>query len=454
MAGERSDRPLILGAGMTGLAAARASGNPVLEAAPDPGGICSSYYVRPGAGIPLPRKPEDGEVYRFEKGGGHWIFGGDPMVLSWIESLSPTKRYTRRSAVYFAKNAVTVPYPLQDNLRFLDPAVSSKVLQEIGAPAESRPDSRRGTMRHWLRDGFGDTLCDLFFDPFHERYTGGLYRRIAPQDAYKTPIDPAKVREGARAETTSSGYNVSFAYPCEGLDVLARRMAEGCDVRYGCRVVSVDTHRKRVNLADGQQLGYRRLMSTLPLNKTLRLAGLRTEAPGDPYTSVLVLNIGARRGPRCPVDHWVYVPDADAGFHRVGFYSNIDADFLPAPADGSRDRVSLYVEKAFPGGARPGRAAVDACANETVAELRRWGWIEETDVVHPTWIDVAYTWRHPGSSWKDEALRILEERDISMIGRYARWSFQGIADSVRDGLFAGGVLSASYNHGNGRLPRL
>ena len=353
-----------------------------------------------------------------------------------------------------AKNAVTVPYPLQDNLRFLDSSVSSKVLQEIGAPAQSRPVSRRGTMRHWLRDGFGDTLCDLFFDPFHERYTGGLHRRIAPQDAYKTPIDPAKVRDGARAETTPSGYNVSFAYPREGLDVLARRMAEGCDVRYGCRVVSIDTHRKKVNLADGQQLGYRRLISTLPLNKTLRMAGLRTEAPDDPYTSVLVLNIGACRGPQCPEDHWVYVPDADAGFHRVGFYSNIDADFLPASAGGPGDRVSLYVEKAFLGGGRPGRAEVDAYANETVAELRRWGWIEETDVVHPTWIDVAYTWRYPGSSWKSEALRILEERDISMIGRYARWSFQGIADSLRDGLFAGGVLSASCTHGNGRFPRL
>jgi len=39
---------MILGAGMTGLAAGRASGFPVYEAEETPGGICSSYYVRPG----------------------------------------------------------------------------------------------------------------------------------------------------------------------------------------------------------------------------------------------------------------------------------------------------------------------------------------------------------------------------------------------------------------------
>jgi len=42
------ERVLILGAGMTGLAAGYASGLPVYEAAEWPGGICSSYCVRPG----------------------------------------------------------------------------------------------------------------------------------------------------------------------------------------------------------------------------------------------------------------------------------------------------------------------------------------------------------------------------------------------------------------------
>jgi hypothetical protein len=62
---------------MTGLAAGMASGWPVFEAAESPGGICSSYYVRPHTDVRLPALPADGEAYHFELGGGHWIFGGD-----------------------------------------------------------------------------------------------------------------------------------------------------------------------------------------------------------------------------------------------------------------------------------------------------------------------------------------------------------------------------------------
>ncbi|MEY2976456.1 MAG: hypothetical protein RLZZ435_593, partial [Cyanobacteriota bacterium] len=80
---------LILGGGMTGLAAGYASGLPVLEASPHPGGICSSYYIRPHSSDRLSTPPEDGEAYRFEIGGGHWIFGGDPTVLHFIRQLTP-----------------------------------------------------------------------------------------------------------------------------------------------------------------------------------------------------------------------------------------------------------------------------------------------------------------------------------------------------------------------------
>src|SRR5271157_1710 len=82
---------LILGGGMTGLAAGWASGSPVYEAEEAPGGICSSYYVRPGSRERLHDSPQDGEAYRFEIGGGHWIFGGDPAVLRFIRRLAPVK---------------------------------------------------------------------------------------------------------------------------------------------------------------------------------------------------------------------------------------------------------------------------------------------------------------------------------------------------------------------------
>ena len=105
---------------MTGLAASIASGLPVFEAVETPGGICSSYYVRPGDKERLSRNPSDGEAYHFEIGGGHWIFGGDPAVLRFIRKLTDVETYARRSSVYFPETGLYVPYPLQNHLRFLN----------------------------------------------------------------------------------------------------------------------------------------------------------------------------------------------------------------------------------------------------------------------------------------------------------------------------------------------
>ena len=95
--------------------------------------------------------------------------------------------------------------------------------------------------------------------------------------------------------------------------------------------------------------------------------------------------------------------------------------------------MSIYVEKAYREGEKPDKAELEVLCKAIVEELKDWGWIEEAEVVDPTWIDVAYTWSWPGSKWRQKALKVLEEHGIYQVGRYARWVFQGIADSIRDG---------------------
>jgi protoporphyrinogen oxidase len=432
-----SKHTVILGAGVTGLAAGWASGAPVYEAASAPGGICSSYYVRPHASERLAAPPDDGEAYRFEIGGGHWIFGGDPSVLRLIRHLVPVRSYRRQSAVYFASTGLRVAYPLQYHLAALPDAVATPALREM-LDAERPSDA---TMAAWLEARFGLTLTQHFFGPFHDRYTAGLWTEIAPQDPYKSPVDHRLVKQGAKGKAPAAGYNVEYLYPTPGLDALARRLADGTTVHYDHRAVEIDPDRRQVAFASGPTVDYDVLISTIPLNRMVELVGVGNLGPPDPSTSVLVLNIGARRGARCPDDHWLYVPDSEAGFFRVGCYSNVEPDFLPAT--GRDERVSLYVERAYPDGARPTPAEVDAYAERVVRELQNWGFIGTAEVVDPTWIDVAYTWKRPGSRWRERALDALAARDIWMVGRYARWTFQGIADSIRDGLVTGSVLTAT-----------
>ena len=430
------EKIVILGAGMTGLAAAYSSQAAVYEAAKTPGGICCSYYVRPDETERLPAMPSDGEVYRFEIGGGHWIFGRDRAVLHFIRRLTPVRSYHRRSTVYFPKRDLYVPYPIQNHLSHLGTEMVVRALTEM----TSTSTALYGTMAEWLQVNFGRTLCEIFFHPFHELYTSGLWKQIAPQDSYKSPVNPMLAIRGALDKAPPVGYNMTFVYPADDLNTLARRMASYVNVHYGKRVVQVDIKRKEVKFADGNTARYEHLISTLPLNIMMKMTGLQVDSEPDPYTSVLVINIGAIKGPRCPDDHWLYIPESKAGFHRVGFYSNVDASFLPASTRNKNDRVSIYVEKSYPGGHKPGDDEIRFVCRQVIKELQEWSFIDRVEVVDPTWVDVAYTWSWPGSRWSQEALRVSKEHDIYQVGRYGRWLFQGIADSIRDGFVVGSVF--------------
>jgi protoporphyrinogen oxidase len=277
------------------------------------------------------------------------------------------------------------------------------------------------------------TLCNLFFDGFHELYTAGLYGRIAPQDPGKSPHGATLGKPKALAES----YNGVFYYPRNGLDVLIRGIAHSCDIHYRKEVVGIDVKKKEVHFLDGEIRPYRKLLSTLPLRRMMEMSDLGTGFRPDPFTSVLVLNIGAEKGRHCPHKHWIYIPENDLGFFRVGFYSQVDASFLPASVSKRNTAVSLYVERAFLGGKRPTARAITIYKKKVIEKLQKWGFIRDVEVICHDWINTAYTWSWPGSSWRAKSLAILQQNGIYQIGRYGRWRFQGIAASLREGLTAG-----------------
>jgi len=420
---------IILGGGITGLAAGCVTGLPVFEAADLPGGVCSSYYIRPGDEECLSRQPSGDEAYRFEKSGGHWIFGADLQVQKFIRRLAHFKKYSRRSAVYFRKDNLYIPFPIQYHLRFLKDSIARKALDEMGDIKKTE----YGTMKKWLETTFGKTLCRYFFFPFHKAYTAGMYPYVIPEDSFKTPMNGKLVLAGMRRRVIHKNYNAEFIYPDEGLGEAIHNMAERCHINYRKRAVEIDLRRKEILFADGSKIRYKKLVSTIPLAELLRISHVRG-ADQLPFTSVLVMNIGARKGNKCPGSHWLYVPDSLNGFYRIGFYSNVNDSFLPQRSRRRGDRVVIYLEKAFRGGKKPGPDEMRDLCRKSVKELGSWGFIRETEVISMNWIDYAYTWRYPGSSYPKEAIDLLAHHGIFSIGRYGKWKFQGIAESIKEGL--------------------
>ncbi len=431
---------VVLGAGVTGLAVANVVPCTIYEASHFAGGICNSYYLDfSGKKLSSSESAVKQNAYRFEIGGGHWIFGGDPPVKFLLANATFMKSYKRRSSVFLPDQSIFVPYPLQNHLSFLDRNIAVKAVLEI---ASSSKLTTPRTMAEWLELSFGKTLMELFFAPFHELYTAGLWTKIAPQDPYKSPANIPAILQGLVGRTQPAGYNVEFIYPRDGLDSLISVFARQSKISYRKRAVRIDIQTRRIFFDDGTSDDYDILVSTIPLNRLCEIANLKLEEESDPYTSVLVLNVAAVPSSNCPSDHWVYVPKSKARFHRVGFYSNVDQSFLPQKYRDTGEKVSMYIERSFAGGRKPSDHEISAYIEDVEKELKSWGWIEEVNFVDVTWIDVAYTWSWPDSRWSQIALGKLRENNIFSIGRYGRWSFQGIADSIKEGLTMGAALKS------------
>jgi protoporphyrinogen oxidase len=416
----------ILGGGITGLSAGINTKLPIYEAKKIAGGICASYYVKPPSHVYCSRHDD---AYRFEMGGGHWIFGADEKIKSFINRFSPTKTYARNSAVYLPDLNLYVPYPIQNNLSYLPSDIKQQALSEI---LKAKSYKKINTLSDWLNNCFGNTLYKLFFHPFHNLYTAGLHTKIAPQYKYKTPLDK-KLIVGTH-KNKSVGYNATFIYPKKGLDYLISNLAEHCKINFSKKIIKINCKTKEIFFKNHASVKYEKVISTLPLNQILEMSKLTIDERPAPYTSVLVINIGAKKGIKCPPYHWVYIPKSRAGFHRVGFYSNIDMAFLPLRLKGKSEKTSIYVEKSFQGGQKPTVKEIKKICKDAIEELKEWKYITSIDVIHTNWVEVAYTWEYPNSQWRLKGIDVLKKHNIYQVGRYGGWKFQGIAESIKEGL--------------------
>lgn len=365
-------KAFILGAGFTGMAAGIKTGLPIYEATDKAGGICTSYK-------------KDG--FEFFNGGPHLLFGKG-IGLDYVKSLVPVNEIERKAGVYY--NHI-FPYPIQ-------------------TVAQQENMANAGTLKHWLMDNFSRAENNFFFYPFNEKYSAGLYNEVMQSDDYKTP------------KPGTTGFSTTFCDPVNGLGDLVDKMAAKCDIHYNKIVTKIDVVEKLVIFSDGSIEEYDKLISTISLNTLLALCG---EVADLPFSSVYVLNIGAEEDVMTPQEHWLYVPFCKTNFHRIGFYSNIDKTKAP------EGKVNLSVEMAFCGFERDDLDE-PFIIKHVVEELQAWRFIGDTITIDPTWVRCGYTWLKSKEDANDK-LKWLKGNDIISTGRYGKWKFQGMVDSIKDG---------------------
>ncbi len=271
-------------------------------------------------------------VFDFDYGGHYFHFQNKAAVKDHVETFRHFRVFQRNSKIYLLDRFI--PYSLQYHLSYLPSRLRRIILDEIHRGKKIAADNLEG----FLVENFGDCLYDLFFKPFMSKFYGrSLDGLISGMDKGSIPLPRWEdVRRGALGKKSfAEGYNPVFYYPDHGMQDFIDKYSQPLRdrIRFNERVLSIDPRQKKVFTNTGCY-AYDNLINTMPLKEFLSLLRPLSPFPWQRlrHISTLVVNaVLARRRRRF---HWLYLPETDLPFYRVGYYPSRRRDVRVSGKDG------------------------------------------------------------------------------------------------------------------------
>ena len=401
-------RYLIVGAGVSGLAFADRLGRRdyrVVEAEQEIGGYCRTVK-------------RDGFTWDYA---GHFFHFRQPEIeTELVRRIKGRVLKVRRDArIWYADRLID--FPFQANIRQLP----SAEFEECARDLRARPGACCGDFKEMLYARYGRAIAEKFLIPYNEKlYATDLASLdVDAMGRFFPHVDADRILDRS-VSVESLGYNATFSYPeggaIEYVEALATNIP-GDRISLGERVVSVDLGR-RVARTTKRRIAFDHLVSSVPLVSLLRLCGLDFEPGAFTWNKVLVFNLGFDAKGLDGV-HWIYFPQRELCFYRVGFYDNIFGS----------DRMSLYVEIGLPSDAPLSEGYEAQWLSRVLHDLRACEVRGRQRLVasHHVVLDPAYV--HITKLSNDETRRCkaqLAESCVHSIGRYGSWRYCSIEDNI------------------------
>jgi UDP-galactopyranose mutase len=333
-----------------------------------------------------------------------------------------------------------VDFPFQNHVYQLPAAARREALMGLLERRQGEAGPAADLEAHALRH-LGRGITELFFRPYNEKlwqtplqgldhaWLGAKIRLPDARGWAEAVLGPEEARP--RAEVAPHG---RFVYPkVGGIEALARGLLArigGERVWTGATVEGVDCASATVRTTRGD-VRYERLLSTLPLNRMLSLAGSPRGGRASARlraTRVVAVQLVLDQV-ELPDYHWIYVPDPTAPYYRLTRVDRIN----PGAAG---DRKALIAEVALPEqrAVDPGALVSHVCDHLTRDGVAPRGAIREARAFD---YEPAYPIPHAGGA-ADRALarRLLRERGIVVAGRFGRWEFQNMDHCMLSGFRA------------------
>ena len=415
---------IIIGAGISGLSYAMFSARDcvILEKDNVIGGYCRTTT-------------RNGFVWDYS---GHFFHFQDSSIKELVmKGMAENDLVNVNKCTHIKYKDIIVDFPFQKNIHQLDKDEFIDCLVDLfdsgGADYLSFKDM--------LYAKFGKSIAEKFLIPYNTKlYATDLNNLDCEAMGRFFPYaEKEEIVRNFRRPMNKS-YNGSFIYPRRGaieyINQIANHIPFGI-IKTGCEVVAIDSQTKNVTLTDGTCIHYDRIVSTIPFVQLLDIVGMDFDHSIYSWNKVLVFNIGFDRKGVNTSDHWLYFPDKEYCFYRVGFYDNILGS----------DCMSLYVELGF---CKNIEINPDEWFPKVLADLKRAEIVNnnqsvvdyESIIMDPAYVHISDASRRD----VDEKKKELAKMDIYSIGRYGSWTYCSMEDNIKEArnlaaMFRGDVVT-------------
>lgn len=413
---DRKVKYLIIGAGISGLTFANyADGDYlIIEKEDEVGGYCRTI------------KKKD---YVWDYAGHFFHFSTEEFKKKFLDSVSPDDiKYKDKNTKIIYKDAL-VDYPFQTNIHQLDKQEFIDCLYDLFHREEKEDYD---SFLDMLYGKFGKSIVEKFLRPYNEKlYAVDL--TTLDKDAmgrFFPYADIPAIIDNMKANKDSTSYNNSFLYPKDGAGSFIQILYDSLDsskVLLSHKVVKIDNESKKAELDDGSKITYEYLINTSPLNHFLDyLDGEEFKSLQEAlsYNKVLVFNLGFNKKSKYTEEHWMYIPDKNVNFYRIGFYDNIlDAD-----------KLSMYIEIGYGKNDVITEEDVEKQLKLTLENLHKLGIIDdETELEEHSTIIMDPAYVHINTE-TEKRIQEFKEREagnnIYTIGRYGAWTYCSMEDCM------------------------
>lgn len=422
-------RVVILGAGLTGLSVAyhlekkNITDYCIFEQHDRPGGLLRSFK-------------QDGFTFDFT---GHLLHSNDPYFSSFLQQvvgMDILRSVERRAAIY--SHATYTDYPFQMNLRNLPFEIMYECIS--GFIDRNQTNNHPKTFYDWVIRYFGAGFGKHFFFPYNRKLLAYDIKKITPSwtGRFVPQTSLRDILQGSLQHAISNvGYNSTFLYPQQGgIETVIHRLLEQLQntVQAHYQADRIDMKTKTVFFTNGHKEHYDVLISTMPLDRLLRKinepssSSMALAEKKLRCNAVVNINLGVDRE-MINDHHWIYFPEKQYSFYRLGFWHNINAASVKLGCSGLYSEVSYLPD-------RTTKTANPVKTDLVIKQVLDFLKLERKNIVTEKilYLDHAYViydqWREKNLS---ALLTSLKEEGIFSVGRFGAWKYSSMQEALLDG---------------------